>query len=353
MPLVKDVKIEDDKSISFKVQVDVYPQFDVVKYKDFEFTEELREITDEDVEEQLKTLQLRNATYNPKNENAVAASYDLLTVDILEEIEGMVEESKDFTFVIDNNDFHKDFNESIKGMKIGETKEFIIEYPMEHPDKRFAGKKVKYVVCVMEIKERILPELNDDFAKDVGERFENLDELKKNIRENLEQNAKTNAKNELTEKILKKIIEENPFDIPDSMIIKQAELMAKQLLDNYGQLYGKDVIKHFSIDKIIEDMKPRAEFQIKAALIINKITEKNNINVSEEEVDKKVEEYVEKLQKKSEELKELWKRNGMLQTIRDNILIDKAHDFLVSLNRIEHKRISKDENIKSSVEGEQ
>lgn len=352
IPLVKDVKVEDDKSISFKIQVDVYPQLDVVKYRDFEFTEELREITDEDVEEQLNALQLRNATYNPKNEDAVVASYDLLTVDISEEIEGVTEESKDFTFIIDNNDFQKDFNESIKGMKKGETKEFIIEYPEEHPDKRFAGKKVKYNVFVKEIKERILPELDDDFAKEVEGGFENLEELKNNIRENLEHNAKINAKNELTEKILKKIIEENPFDVPESMIVKQAESMAKQLVDNYKQLYGEDFVKQFPIDRIIEDMKPRAEFQIKAALIINKITEKENISVSEEELDKKLNEYANRLEKESEELKEMWRKSGMLQTIRDNILIDKAHDFLVSVNKVEQKLISKKQNKESSVEGE-
>jgi trigger factor len=352
MPLIKDVKLEEDNSISFKVQVDVYPQFDVIKYKDFVLTEEIRDITDKDVDEELKALQLRNATYNPKDENTVSSSNDLLTVDILEEIDGIVEESKDFSFVIDNNDFHKEFNEALKGLKKGETKEFIIEYPIEHPDKRFAGKKVKYVVFLKEIKERVLPEINDDFAKEIGESFENLNELKKNIRENLEKNRKIIAKNELTEKILKKIIEENPFEVPDSMVLKQAEAMTKQLLNSYKQLYGEDVIKQLPVDKIIEDTKPKAEFQIKAALIINKITEKEKIAVSDEELEQKLNEYSEKLKKDPKELKKSWGENGMFQTLKDNILIDKAHDFLVSVNKIEKKIISKEENKTSFVEGE-
>jgi trigger factor len=352
MPLIKDVKLEEDNSISFKVQVDVYPQFDVIKYKDFVLTEEIRDITDKDVDEELKALQLRNATYNPKDENTVSSSNDLLTVDILEEIDGIVEESKDFSFVIDNNDFHKEFNEALKGLKKGETKEFIIEYPIEHPDKRFAGKKVKYVVFLKEIKERVLPEINDDFAKEIGESFENLNELKKNIRENLEKNRKIIAKNELTEKILKKIIEENPFEVPDSMVLKQAEAMTKQLLNSYKQLYGEDVIKQLPVDKIIEDTKPKAEFQIKAALIINKITEKEKIAVSDEELEQKLNEYAEKLKKDPKELKKSWGENGMFQTLKDNILIDKAHDFLVSVNKIEKKIISKEENKTSFVEGE-
>jgi trigger factor len=211
---------------------------------------------------------------------------------------------------------------------------------------------VKYVVFLKEIKERVLPEINDDFAKEIGESFENLNELKKNIRENLEKNRKIIAKNELTEKILKKIIEENPFEVPDSMVLKQAEAMTKQLLNSYKQLYGEDVIKQLPVDKIIEDTKPKAEFQIKAALIINKITEKEKIAVSDEELEQKLNEYAEKLKKDPKELKKSWGENGMFQTLKDNILIDKAHDFLVSVNKIEKKIISKEENKTSFVEGE-
>ena len=314
------------------------------KYKDFEFIEEIKEIKDKDVEEELKALQLRAATYNPKVENAEAAPNDLLIVDIVEDIDGDIEESKDFTFVVDNNDFHKDFNEQVKGMKKGDSKEFIIEYPIDHPDKRFAGKKVKYTVTVKEIKERILPDLNDDLAKEVGENFETLDELKKNIFEKLEQNSKTRSKNELTEKILKKIIDENPFDVPESMIIKQAEVMAKQLMDNYKQIYGEEVVNQFPMDKIVEDMKPRAEFQIKAALVINKITEKEHITVSDEEVEIKLKEYAEKMKTEYDKLKELWTKNGVIQSLKDNILIDKAHEFLVAVNKIEQKVVSEQTN---------
>jgi len=263
---------------------------------------------------------------------------------LLQDIDGDIEESKDFTFVVDNNDFHKDFNEQVKGMKKGDSKEFIIEYPIDHPDKRFAGKKVKYTVTVKEIKERILPDLNDDLAKEVGENFETLDELKKNIFEKLEQNSKTRSKNELTEKILKKIIDENPFDVPESMIIKQAEVMAKQLMDNYKQIYGEEVVNQFPMDKIVEDMKPRAEFQIKAALVINKITEKEHITVSDEEVEIKLKEYAEKMKTEYDKLKELWTKNGVIQSLKDNILIDKAHEFLVDVNKIEQKVVSEQTN---------
>jgi trigger factor len=343
MPIIKDVKLEEDHSVSFNIQVDVYPQFDVIKYKDFIFTQEIKETNDVSIEEELKALQLRHATFEPKNEDAIADSNDLLTVDILEDIDGMTpEESKDFSFIIDNNDFHKEFNDAVKGMKKGETKAFTIKYPSDHPDKRFAGKEVKYTVYVKEIKERVLPEINDDFAKEVGEKFENLEDLKKNIRENLEKNEQIRSRNELTEKILKKIVEENPFEIPESMIIQQAESMAKQLLENYKQLYGEEVVKHVPIDKIIDDMKPRAEFQIKAALVINKIAEKENLSVSEDELEVKVKEYAERLKKPYEELKQLWQKNGMLQTIKDNILIDKVHAYLVSVNKIEEKIISQE-----------
>ena len=342
MPLVKDVKYEEDKSISFNVQVDVYPQFDVVNYKGFVFIQEMLEVSESDVESELEALQLRYATYNPKNEDSVVDAYDLVTVDIIEDVDGSIEESKDFTFVIDNNDFHKDFNENVKGMKKGETKEFFIEYPDEHPDKRFAGKKVKYTVTVKDAKERILPELNDDFAKQIGDNFENLNELKENIRERLEENARMRSKNALTENILKKIIDENPFDVPESMVISHSQTMAKQLLDSYKQTYGEEIVKQFSIEKVIEDLKPRAEFQIKSALIINKIAEKENIVVTDDEVEQKIKEYAEKIKMEYEKLKELWEKNKVIQNVKDDLLIDKIYDFLVKANKIEQKIVQKE-----------
>jgi trigger factor len=342
MPLVKDVKYEEDNSISFKVQVDVYPQFEVANYKGFEFLEEVSDVSDSDVEEELKALQLRYATYNPKNENDVVATNDLVTIDIIEDIDGSIEESKDFAFVIDNNDFHKDFNESVKGMKKGESKEFVVEYPNEHSDKRFAGKKVKYKVFIKEVKERILPELNDDFAKQIGDTFENLNALKENVLERMKESTNIRSKNELFEKILKKIIDENPFDVPESMIVNQSQLMAKQLIDSYKQMYGEEVIKQFPMDKIVEDMKPRAEFQVKSALIINKIAEREQIIVADEEIEKKIRESAEKMKMEYEKLKDLWAKNKVIENIKDNLLIDKVYDFLVKENKIEQKSVQKE-----------
>jgi trigger factor len=270
------------------------------------------------------------------------AANDLVTIDIVEDIDGSIEESKDFAFVIDNNDFHKDFNESIKGMKKGESKEFIIEYPKEHADKRFAGKKVKYKVLVKEIKERILPELNDDFAKQIGDTFENLNALKENILERLKENVKIRSKNDLFEKILKKIIDENPFDVPESMIVNQSRTMAKQLIDSYKQMYGEEIVKQFPMDRIVEDMKPRAEFQVKSALIINKIAEKEHIVITDEEIEKKIRESAERMKMEYEKLKDLWMKNKVIDNIKDNLLIDKVYDFLVKENKIEQKVVQKE-----------
>jgi trigger factor len=286
---------------------------------------------------------LRYATYNPKNENDVVATNDLVTIDIIEDIDGSIEESKDFAFVIDNNDFHKDFNESVKGMKKGESKEFVVEYPNEHSDKRFAGKKVKYKVFIKELKERILPELNDDFAKQIGDTFENLNALKENVLERMKESTNIRSKNELFEKILKKIIDENPFDVAESMIVNQSQLMAKQLIDSYKQMYGEEVVQQFPMDRIAEDMKPRAEFQVKSALIINKIAEREQIIVANEEIEKKIRESAEKMKMEYEKLKDLWAKNKVIENIKDNLLIDKVYDFLVKENKIEQKVIQKDE----------
>jgi len=130
--------------------------------------------------------------------------------------------------------------------------------------------------------------------------------------------------------------------VSESMIVNQSQLMAKQLIDSYKQMYGEEVIKQFPMDKIVEDMKPRAEFQVKSALIINKIAEREQIIVADEEIEKKIRESAEKMKMEYEKLKDLWAKNKVIENIKDNLLIDKVYDFLVKENKIEQKSVQKE-----------
>ncbi|MDY6821036.1 MAG: trigger factor [Deferribacterota bacterium] len=352
MPTVKDFKFEDDRSISFNVIFDVYPECDIQKYKDFEFVEEIEEVVDSEIDRELEILRNQFATYSPKQEDESAESLDMINIDMVEIIDGEEEESKDFEFILDNNDFNRDFNDAIKGMKKGETKEFIVKYPDEHRDKKLAGKNVTYRVTLKEIKKKTLPDINDDFAKEVSENFETLEDLRADIKKKLYEHKKQRARNLLIEKIINKILEENPFDVPESLVNKEAENIAQMMIENYKQTYGEAILDKLPDKKgLIENMKSRAEFQIKSALVIFKVAEKENIKVSEEEIDEKIKEYAKNLNMELDKLKDLWKKNNVLQRIKDNILVDKIQDLLLNVNKVEQRYVKpKDDDNKKKGE---
>jgi trigger factor len=342
MPHLEDVKFGDDKAISFRVFVDVFPSFDISKYKGYDFEMLIEKIDDKDVSKELEAIRLERSTYEPENDDATVKPMDLVTLDYMEDFGDSSEESKDFTFVVDNNYYHKDFNDHIKGMKKNEAKVFSVTYPADHPEVKFAGKAVTYTVTVKEIKNRVLPELNDEFAKEINEECKTLDELKRDITEKLQNFKKSQAKERVIEKILHKIIEENPFDVPQSFVDRQAEQMLENLIENYKRMYGEEFLKDAPLDKMKKDLLPSSEFQVKSALIVNKISEKENIVVADEELDVRIKEYASTRKIDFDKLKKEWQEQKVIQNLKDNLIMNKVYDFLVKSNNVNEKYVEKE-----------
>lgn len=342
MPHLEDVKFGDDKAISFRVFVDVFPSFDISKYKGYDFEMLIEKIDDKDVSKELEAIRLERSTYEPENDDATVKPMDLVTLDYMEDFGDSSEESKDFTFVVDNNYYHKDFNDHIKGMKKNEAKVFSVTYPADHPEVKFAGKAVTYTVTVKEIKNRVLPELNDEFAKEINEECKTLDELKRDITEKLQNFKRSQAKERVIEKILHKIIEENPFDVPQSFVDRQAEQMLENLIENYKRMYGEEFLKDAPLDKMKKDLLPSSEFQVKSALIVNKISEKENIVVADEELDVKIKEYASTRKIDFDKLKKEWQEQKVIQNLKDNLIMNKVYDFLVKSNNVNEKYVEKE-----------
>ena len=342
MPHLEDVKFGDDKAISFRVFVDVFPSFDISKYKGYDFEMLIEKIDDKDVSKELEAIRLERSTYEPENDDATVKPMDLVTLDYMEDFGDSSEESKDFTFVVDNNYYHKDFNDHIKGMKKNEAKVFSVTYPVDHPEVKFAGKAVTYTVTVKEIKNRVLPELNDEFAKEINEECKTLDELKRDITEKLQNFKRSQAKERVIEKILHKIIEENPFDVPQSFVDRQAEQMLENLIENYKRMYGEEFLKDAPLDKMKKDLLPSSEFQVKSALIVNKISEKENIVVADEELDVKIKEYASTRKIDFDKLKKEWQEQKVIQNLKDNLIMNKVYDFLVKSNNVNEKYVEKE-----------
>lgn len=345
-PEVKDVKFEDDDSpITFKVFVDVFPVFDVVSYTGFEFTKEINSVEKEDIDTVVENLLKRQASYETAEGGEVAEG-NMAVIDFEGKLNGEVIPSacaKAYSLEIGSNTFIPGFEEQIIGMKVGDVKDITVTFPAEYHEKSLAGQPVVFTITLHEIKAKKAPVLDDAFAKSVGEKYETAEALIKAIEEDLKAEAADLSKDALYNTMLDKIISENPFEIPAVMVIEQAEKLAEQTLRQYS-MYGMNP-EQFGLNKskLAEQHMETAEKQIKSALVINKISEKNNINPTDEDVDKAIAEYAEKFERSVDDFKKELEQYGGIASFRNTVFTNMVYDYLTANNKIAEKVISKAE----------
>jgi trigger factor len=346
-PQVKDVNFEEGEPITFKVIVDVYPEFEITKYKDFEFDKEIEKLDEEDVEKALSQLSEKNTSLEPAEEGYAIQKGDLAVIDFEGKIDGKPFDggtAQGYQIVVGTNTFIEGFEDGLIGMKAGETKDIEVTFPEDYHEKKYAGKKAVFTVTLQEIKKHNVPELNDDFAKEVDEDCETLEDLKQKLRDDLTEELEHMAKDRLFDKMLTKFIEENPFDIPDSMITDQANRLAEQTLKQYQYMYGLTPEQlGMSLEKVAESMRDRAEMQVKSALILNKIAELEKIDVEDDDVNEKIKEYAKKMKRDFEEYKKELETQGAINNIKNNVITDKIYKFLIENNKVNEIYLTKEE----------
>lgn len=344
-PNVTDVNFEEDKPISFKVFVDVFPEVNVEKYKGYTFEKEKHIIKEKDVDDALDKLIENNTSFEPAEDKSVEKG-DMVVIDFNGTIDGEPFEggsASDYSIVVGSNTFLVEFEDGLVGMKAGDTKNIEVRFP-DNYSSDLAGKMANFAVTVKEVKQKIVPELNDEFAKDVDDNCETLDDLRKIIKEDLEKEVEQIAKEQLYDKIIEKLIEENPFDVPETIIGEQAGRLADQAFQQYMHMYGVNPEQlGLTKEQMKEDFRERAELQVKSAIVLNKLAEIGEISVSDEELEEKIKEIAGKLKRDVEEYKKDLGRQGGKEGLRNNILTDKIFDFLSEHNEIIVKEIDPDE----------
>lgn len=352
-PYVKDVKFEEGEPITFKILVDVYPEVKVEKYKGFEFVKEVEDLKQEDIDKVIEQIREKNSSFEITEDDYAVADGDMAVIDFVGKIDGVEfpgGSATDQSIVVGSNTFLKDFEDGVLGMKKGEIKSVEVKFPENYHEKSLAGKTAIFDITVKEVKRKSVPELNDDFAKDVDEDCETLEDLRKKVEEDLKYEVDMIAKEKLYDDILKKLIDENPFEIPQSMIDDQAFRLANQTLQQYQYMYGvSPEVLGLNLEKVADTMKERAEFQIKGALILNKIAELESIKVEQADIDEKIKEVAVKMKKDFEEYKKELAERKVIGNIENNVLTEKIFNFLQKENKVEERIV--DRKKKESTEG--
>ncbi|MFH0959936.1 MAG: trigger factor [Pseudomonadota bacterium] len=322
--------LEPGKPFVYTVEIESTPELDVQGYKDLPLNKMVKEITESDIEERLEMLRQRHAKMVPVDESRGVQDGDHLVVDIDavsdgEEITSLT--VKDYHVEIGRDFYLPDFDTKLLGMKLGELNTISHSLSEDFPRKDLAGKSVTFSVNVKEAKERIIPQWSDELAKESGP-YETLEELKKQVKEDLRQGYDMEIKEDLRKQIVEKILEANPLEAPESLVEARIDDIVMGARQNLAR-QGIDMKRFPLPDKAQRDsIRPKALDQVKAALIIKSIGEKEEIQVSTEYIDTEIEQRAKLLGWAPDFLRDQLEENQRMQDFTDSLKEDKIYSFI-------------------------
>ena len=332
-PTIDITQAEPGKAFIFTAEVAVKPEVTLGDYKGVEVPKTEITVTDEDVEAELKKEQEKNSrTINVEDRGAQLQ--DVVTIDFEGSVDGVPfdgGQATEYPLTLGSNTFIPGFEEQLVGAKVGDDVDVKVTFPEEYQAKELAGKEAIFKCAVKKIEAKELPELDDDFAKDVSE-FDTLAEYKEHVKTNLEDKKADEAKRAKEDAAVDKAIENAQMDIPEAMLMTQC----RQMLDDFSrrmQSQGLSMDQYFQFtgmtaDKMMEDMKPQAIKRIETRLVLEAIAKAENIEITDEKVDEELAKMAESYKMEVEKLKEFMGENEKKQ-MKEDLAVQEAVTFLV------------------------
>jgi trigger factor len=325
MPIVNDLRFKEGEPLHLKAQFEVWPEFVLPEYKKIKVTQKNVAVTPQEVEQSLEDLRERSAEYVPIEGREVLDG-DYVAVEL---------KGKD----LDTNRFlplekgvilagHKDneeiLNKNLIGLKPGDERTLTIEHDKNHQNKRLAGKKIEYDLKVVSIKEKKLPALDDEFAKDLGE-FKSLKDLKEKIEKEIVSTKEKAVKNEMAEEIIKKISDKINIELPESIVEQEHVAVLKRLLSSRP----RQNLSKEELDQLKADGKRKAEQNLRNHLILKKIAEKEKLEVSDQELHEEFQRIAKVNNLPVARVIESFNREGKREELREGLVMKKTVDILV------------------------
>lgn len=328
--------LEEGREFRYRAVVDVIPDYDVTGYMGLELPDIRREIKEEEVLSRLEDLRIRYAKVRNVEGERTVREGDIVVIDTEGYMDG--KEMKDGKISgrwidVGMKEHVPGFEEALVGMRIGETKEITIRYPEDWHQEELRGKEAVFRVTVKEIKERLLPEIDDEFARDVGD-FENLEELKEKIKRDLEKEEDIRIRNILEDEIINMLSEKNPVQIPERLIEEETERLISEFKE---RMRLQRVELHDISEEQKEEFRKQAKKGILKHLYFKKIAEKEGIQVLDNEVEEKLKEIASSLNQPVERIKALYGQGGRMQGLKERLLYNKVFDFIYKNAKLKQK----------------
>ena len=328
--------IEAGKPFLFEAIVEVMPPVELGAYKGVEVEQEESELTEEDLDGHLESLQEQHARLVTLEEERPAREGDLALIDFQGFIDGETfsgGEAENYSLELGSKTFIPGFEEQVVGMKVEEEKEIKVNFPEDYHEQEMAGKEALFKVGLKELKQKQLPALDDDFVKEISD-FETLPEYRADLRKRLEEAAAAKAKTGLEESLVQKVAEASQVQLPQVLVERQIDRMLGEMdqylryqgltLDKFTELSGK------TMEELREEKKEEAEKRTKANLVLDAVVKKEGFAVDDSEIDAKIEELSERHKDDPERIRELFEKQGRIPLLKEELRIRKAIDLMVA-----------------------
>jgi len=331
-PRVTDLHAHEGEAMHFKASFEVMPEIKVEGYKELRAEHPQISVTEQEVEESLKSLQEKKATFSPVEGRTIAdGDYAQVSLDGTpkRDEEGAKPVHMDDVLVeIGGKNTMPEFTENLRGAAPGDERVFEVNYPQDFSDERLRGKTFTYRVKVNAIKQKALPELNDDFSKELGE-FSTLDEVRQRIREGMEHDRRQAAEREVKDKLLAELVRRNEFEVPEALVERQIDVrLERGLRALAAQGMRTEDMKKMDMARVRMGQREQALQEVKASLLLEKIADQEKIDVGDEEIDREIEALAGQTNQAPDAIRARLTRDGALDRIRNRIRNEKALDFL-------------------------
>lgn len=327
-PNVDIEDIEEGKSFKYTATIDVRPEIDVKNYKDIKVKKNPIEATDKELEEALEYIQKSNSDF--KEVDRPAKTGDLLVVDFEGFVEGEAIKSgkaENYQVVLGEGMLLPGFDEALVGCKIGDKQDVNTSFPDEYHEKHLSGKAAVFNVEIKSIKERILPVLDDEFAKDMDS--ESLDELKSKIADEIKVGKEKSEKEKNRSEAIDKLIESHKFEVPESLVENYFASVMTRVVEEmkHGHMHPDD--KGLDEEKLSAKYKEVALRQARGDLIIDAISIKEDISATDDEVEKFVEDFAKTKNEAVGPMLAKFEKDGTIDSIKSSLIKEKVFDLIV------------------------
>jgi trigger factor len=326
-PDISDVHFHRGEPLRFKAEFEVFPQIEIKEYQNLEVPYKDPQVTDEDVAKRLEEIRDQKADYSNVDPRPIAdGDHAVISIESLTGAESPVKQDE-MMLHVGAADTLPAFTENLRGMSPGEEKDFDVAYPEDYGQSKLAGKTIRFHVVVKGLRKKELPEVNDEFAQDLGD-FRTVDELREALRKTLLTQRQHEAQQEAKNKLVDKLVDLHDFPVPEAFIDRQVRNRVEQTLHSLAA-EGIDSSKiQLDWQKLKSSQKDKALREVKASLLLSRIADREAIGATHDEVDKEVERIARQQREPFAAVKLRFEKDGTLGRIASHIQTEKTLDFL-------------------------